>query len=135
MNILHSLSTGVLLESTEGLFSIILGDTLIRDSFESEKDFVYTKIVEDSQRWCLVSIDDNSQIVDYIDKQETAVSPKIALAGYYHIRHGLFLQECLKLAIDEGEEQISIVLENYNKKYPIEAKNVSEWYDFGHIEM
>lgn len=134
MNILQSLLKGISHEPTEGLVRIILGDTLIRDSFNSEKDFVYTKNVDDSQRWCLVSVDNDNLVVDYIDKQKVTISPKIALAGYYHIKHGLFLQKCIEQAINEGGEQISHVLKNYSEKYPIEAKNVSEWYDFGHIE-
>jgi dTDP-glucose pyrophosphorylase len=134
MTILESLLKGILHNPAKEFVRIILGDTLIRDTFDSKKDFVYTGIVEDSRRWCLVSTDTDNKIVDYIDKQKTNIQPKIALAGYYHLMHGVFLQKCLKKAIDEGKKQISDVLKYYSIKYPIEIRNANEWYDFGHIE-
>jgi len=133
--ILQSLNAGLCLTPADGLVSIVLGDTLVRDPFDGLTDFVYVGEVEDSARWCLAIAARNGKIVSYIDKQQDVVDkPYMALSGYYHLRHGDSLRTCLRRSISNGERELSDVLRRYGAVHPIYARRASEWFDFGHID-
>lgn len=132
--ILESVYAGLFEAPTDGLVRIILGDTLIRDSWHAEADFVYVGDVEDSMRWCLAVTGTDGRIVDYIEKQELVNKPHKALAGYYHLCHGDYLRACIEQSIAAGECELSDVLRRYQKRYPIETQQAQEWFDFGHID-
>lgn len=132
--IVQSLQAGLSRSTGEGPVRIILGDTLIRDPFDLRGDFVYVGTVDDSRRWCLAEIVPSGRIVDYIDKQDTASEPKLALAGYYQLEHGDHLRSCVADCVANGERELSGVLRRYGALYPIHARSVEEWYDFGHID-
>lgn len=132
--IVQSLRAGLSCSKGEGPVRIILGDTLIRDPFSLPGDFVYVGPVDDSRRWCLAEIVPSGRIVDYIDKQETASEPKLALAGYYQLEHQDHLRVCVADCVANGERELSGVLRRYGALYPIHALPVAEWYDFGHID-
>lgn len=133
-SILQSLQAGLSCSATNGLVRIVLGDTLIRDSYERDEDFVYTGHVNDSRRWCLVSADANGKAVEYEDKQDVGHGHHQALAGYYHLLHGDHLRVCVERSIMAGEHEISDVLRRYAKTYPIRVQPAADWYDFGHID-
>ncbi len=132
--IVQSLRAGLTMAAGDGLVRIVLGDTLIRDEYHSDEDFVYVGRVDESRRWCLALTNHNHEVIDYADKQEIALDPKLALAGYYHLAHGDYLRACVKTSVANGETQLSDVLRSYGMKYPIRACEVSEWYDFGNID-
>jgi dTDP-glucose pyrophosphorylase len=132
--IVQSLQAGLHCSPTQGLVRVILGDTLIRDAYFGAEDFVYVSHVEDARRWCLALTAANGRVVGYIDKQETALDPKLALAGYYHLLHGAHLQACVEDSASHGEPDLSGVLRRYGTVYPIQARPVQQWYDFGHID-
>lgn len=133
-SIVRSLRAGLATSPPSGLVRLILGDTLIRDPFTSDRDFVYTAAVEDSRRWCLVETTANGQIVNFIDKQEILRSTGQALAGYYHFVNGAYLQHCVDQSISASESELSAVLRRYQDSYPIQAIVAEEWFDFGHID-
>lgn len=132
--IVQSIRTGLCRTPTDGLVRIILGDTLIRDSFEGDQDYIYTGEVEDSRRWCVAMTGHLGQIVDFVDKQELFNPPYEALAGYYHLCHGDYLRTCVERSVADGEGELSAVLRRYQINYPIQARPVKEWFDFGHID-
>lgn len=132
--ILQSLNAGLRRSPTAGLVRIILGDTLIRDSYEAERDFVYVGSVEDSRRWCIAVTGADDRVIDYLDKQAMSSETRKALAGYYHLTHGDYLRSCVKQSVANGERELSSALKRYGAVYPIEARGVKEWYDFGHID-
>ncbi|MDB4916571.1 MAG: Capsular polysaccharide biosynthesis protein [Gemmatimonadetes bacterium] len=132
--ILHSIQAGLAVAPTMGLVRIILGDTLIRDPFEGDTDFVYTTEVEESRRWCVTVTGHMSEIVELVDKQDLDTPPYRALAGYYHLRRGLRLGECIGAAIAAGERELSDVLRRYMSTNPIVARPAKDWFDFGHID-
>lgn len=132
--IVQSIRAGLCQASTSGLVRIILGDTLIRDPFESDADFVYTGEVQDSRRWCVAVLGGGGQIVDFVDKKELHHPPYQALAGYYHLRHGESLQSCVERAVADGESEMSDVLRRYQVAHPIQAVPVKDWFDLGHID-
>ena len=132
--IIQSLQAGLSRSSGEGIVRVILGDTLIRDTFDRPGDFVYAGVVDDSRRWCLAVTAANGIIIDYIDKQDTAFEPKLALAGFYQFQHADHLRDCLEQCVSSGERELSGLLRRYGLLYPISARKVEEWYDFGHID-
>ncbi|MBN1894313.1 hypothetical protein JW906_07445 [bacterium] len=132
--IVESLQAGFNRSPSGGLVRIVLGDTLITDPFEGEDDFVYVGTVEETHRWCLAQMDEQGRIFDYRDKQEDAPSPYLALAGYYHLRHGDFLARCIQETISDGGREISHVLTRYGAGHPVYARSVRTWYDFGNID-
>ena len=132
--IVQSLQAGLRHSPTTGLVRIILGDTLIQDSYDKPEDMVYVTEVEDSRRWCLAIINSQGHIIDYIDKQEVNTSPKMALAGYYHLQDGAYLHTCVERTVANGEMQLSDVLRHYSTRHPIQANSVEQWHDFGNID-
>lgn len=132
--IVESVHAGLRAAPADGLVRIILGDTLIRDSFEGERDFVYTAEVEDSRRWCVAITGELGEVAKLIDKQELSNPPYQALAGYYHLRRGADLRRCVDESVAAGERELSDVLRRYMAAHPIQAEPSREWFDFGHIE-
>jgi hypothetical protein len=132
--IIQSLAAGLQSSPTAGQVRVLLGDTLIRDSYDLHEDAVYVGEVEDSRRWCLAMLDDQGRVVEYADKQEVVIEPKLALAGYYHFMDGAYLQACITQSIAAQERQLSDVLRRYGAQRPITARRVKDWYDFGNID-
>lgn len=132
--IIQSLRAGLDVAPTDGLVRIVLGDTLIADSFEGDSDFLYVGDVEDSRRWCLAVTANDGKVLDYIDKQESSHGSHHALAGYYHLQHGDCLRVCVEESIANGERELSDVLRRYAATFPICARLAQNWYDFGHID-
>jgi NDP-sugar pyrophosphorylase family protein len=132
--ILYSLKQGIDYNISNGLVRIILGDTLIKDTFISNNDFVYISPAEGSRRWCLANIDSESYIVDFRDKQPAGNGRPPALTGYYHLISGEDVKNCVEECILAGENEISSMLRRYCKNHKLKAVPVTEWYDFGHID-
>ena len=132
--IVQSLQAGLCRSPTNGLTRIILGDTLIHDTYYGEGDFVYVGTVAGSRRWCLAVTTVDGRVVDYVDKEEMTSGPKTALAGYYHLMHGDHLRACVNRSVVDGESELSDVLRRYGAVCPIQARQVRAWYDFGHID-
>jgi dTDP-glucose pyrophosphorylase len=135
---------GTIIQSLQGGLSprpdgapvrILLGDTLIRDSFAAAEDFVYSGTVDETRRWCILFKDGDDRITDLVDKQaDLDVEPKLALAGYYHLRDGDHLAACVEASVAAGERELSRVLLRYNATHPIRARMVEQWFDFGNID-
>ncbi len=132
--IVQSLQAGLQRTPASGLVRIILGDTLIRDPYDGTDDFVYVGRVDESRRWCLAISDARGRVVAYRDKETTTPEPKLALAGYYHLLHGDHLRACVAESVRQGESELSEVLLRYGGTYPIQARPVQQWFDFGHID-
>lgn len=131
-SILHSLRAGLGNEATEAPVRIILGDTLIEDRFDHDGDFAYVGEVDDSRRWCVAMLNGRGEILDYLDKQDLPYGAKHALAGYYQFRDGPFLRSCLEGSLAAGGQELSDVLRRYGQQYPIRARSLRSWFDFGH---
>jgi dTDP-glucose pyrophosphorylase len=132
--ILHSLRAGMAAQPSQGLTRVVLGDTLIRDPYAGDEDFLYAGPVNAPRRWCLIETDSDGIITGYLDKQETGASTALAAAGYYHLRDSPWLGQCLEAAIAAGERELSALLRRYGTRRPIRMHAADEWYDFGHID-
>jgi len=132
--IITSLKNGLEHSDLNGSVHIVLGDTLVRDTFQHDYDFVYVKQITDSRRWCIAQMSDEGQIVDYIDKKELPLGNYLALVGFYHFLDGAYLNECVNQCLANKENQISQVLKRYGKKHPVFPKSVKDWFDFGNMD-
>lgn len=133
-NILQSVQRGLAASPAPGRLRIVLGDTLLRDSFDIEPDFMYVGQVEESRRWCLVSIDENGVVKAYLDKVESAPAPRMALCGYYDLANGPLFTECVAASLSDGERELSAALQRYGRTRPLRAVEAAEWFDFGHLD-
>lgn len=132
--ILQSLLSGFPEDRYSGRVRVILGDTLIRDTYEDSGDYVFVGRVDDSRRWCIAKTDEQGVIDELLDKQELPSGSHTALAGFYQFNDGAFLKECIVKAIDRKACELSGALDIYRLKYPIAVKEVKQWFDFGHID-
>lgn len=132
--IVQSVQAGLISSHQRGLVRIILGDTLIRDTFDANENFVYVREVEGSRRWCLAVTDEVGKILDYVDKQDSVPAPHLALSGYYHFLDAEHLQKCVDRSVTDGERELSAVLRRYGSITPIFARRVQNWFDFGNID-
>lgn len=133
-SILHSLQAAFQLCKDDIPTQVILGDTLLKDSFENDSDFVYVQEVDDSNRWCIAICDSNNEIITLLDKQDQIPKPHLALCGYYHFKQTTYLKEQLNITVSKGKKQMSDLLLAYQKKNKIRAIKALQWYDFGNID-
>lgn len=133
-SILHSLDYG--LSTIKGnQVGVILGDTLIRDSFEGKADFVYTHEVPHSHRWCLAVADEKGNVSHYLDKQkEVTDKPYMALCGYYQFTDITLLRAMTKQALADKKTELSQLLSLYQTYRPIRLRKANSWFDFGNID-
>ena len=132
-SILHSLSIGIS-EVNAGSLGVVLGDTLIKDSFQVDEDFAYVHPVSDSSRWCLAVVSERYEIVRYIEKQERVAESNLALCGYYAFTDSLKVKEQLDRCLFEDKDQMSDLLGFYHDEHRIIAKKAKKWFDFGNID-
>ncbi|MDQ6761434.1 MAG: sugar phosphate nucleotidyltransferase [Bacteroidota bacterium] len=133
-SILHSLQLGLQHCNDNYPSQVILGDTLLKDPFGKDQDFVYVQEVEDSKRWCIAIAGLNGEIITLLDKQDEIPKPHLALCGYYYFKETSFLKAQLHLTLSQGKKQMSDLLLAYKTKYKIKAKRASQWFDFGNID-
>lgn len=133
-SILHSLMAGIQHVQTSGV-RVILGDTLIRhEDLKNDGNYIFVQEVNDSSRWCLAVLDDNSVVQYYIEKQANVPAPRIAVCGYYVLSDVIHLKELTQNVIALGKTQISDLLSLYQIKYPVIAIHAEQWYDFGNTD-
>src|SRR5690606_4794814 len=139
LNLVEVDSPGSILESLDrglssidnGEIGILLGDTLIRDQFQTLGDFVYTHEVKDSHRWCLAQTDSSGTITHYLDKVHGVQPPCFALCGYYHFSDVGILKESLRHSLELGKKQLSDMLVEYQQFRVLKSINARQWFDFG----
>ena len=133
-SILHSLKAGLEAVNLSNTIQIILGDTLIRDSFDVEGDYVYTHLVEDSSRWCIVELDTDGYVKVYHEKKENPRVPFQALCGFYKLSESHEFYNVLLKCIVDGNTQLSDALMSYGTKHSLKGHSASQWFDFGNLE-
>jgi dTDP-glucose pyrophosphorylase len=134
-SILESLAAGLRPGPEQGAVQVVLGDTLIRDPFDRDADFVYAGLVEDPKRWCVVRADANGNASGYVEKADpNSVVPQAALAGFYRLADVRLARKALDEALAAGEGELSAVLRRYGAQRPIRVHRAEDWFDFGHID-
>lgn len=133
-SILHSLSRGIEnIEHAEPI-QVILGDTLILDSFNGMADTVYVSPVSDSQNWCVVHTNQQNEITAYSDKKQLGGEEHLALCGYYCFSDSNILKHAVNKSIEDQAKELSAALSYYGKEKQLKVVNTQTWFDFGHLE-
>ena len=126
-------------DSMDGPVVVAYADTLFRANFElnTEADAViWVKQVEDPSAFGVVKINENNQIVDFVEKPKEFVSD-LAIIGIYFFKEGEILRSELQYLLDNnvvkgGEYQLTDALENMKiKGMKFVPGQVTEWMDCG----
>lgn len=128
-------------ETLDGNVFIAFADTLFDAKFSIDKNkdaIVWTQKVEDPTAFGVVKLNDNNEIVAFVEKPKEFVSD-LAIIGVYYFKDGAGLKKELERLIDnkimlKGEYQITDamdhMLQNGIKFY---TDQVQEWLDCGNM--
>jgi len=126
-------------ESMQGPIVVAYADTLFRADFSldtSADSVIWVKQVEDPSAFGVVQLNDNNQIVDFVEKPKEFVSD-LAIIGIYYFKSGETLRAELQYLLDNnvvkgGEYQLTDALENMKVKgLKFVPGKVDEWMDCG----
>lgn len=130
-------------ESMQGPLVVAYADTLFRADFTldtSADSVIWVKQVEDPSAFGVVQLDQNNQIVDFVEKPTTFASD-LAIIGIYFFKSGETLREELQFLLDNdvvkgGEYQLTDALENMKVKgMKFVPGKVDEWMDCGNKDV
>lgn len=125
--------------SLSGKVIVAFADTLFKAklNLDDDKDGVlWVKQIPNPEQFGVVKLDDNSNIVDFIEKPSTFVSD-LAMIGIYYFKDGENLASELQYLIDHkiikgGEYQLPDALKNMtNKGMKFVPGKVDDWMDCG----
>ena len=126
-------------ESMSGPIVVAYADTLFRADFTldtSADSVIWVKQVEDPSAFGVVQLNENNQIVDFVEKPKEYVSD-LAIIGIYYFKSGETLRSDLQYLLDNnvvngGEFQLTDALENMKVKgFKFVPGKVDEWMDCG----
>lgn len=126
-------------ESMSGPIVVAYADTLFRADFTldtSADSVIWVKQVEDPSAFGVVQLNDNNQIVEFVEKPKEFVSD-LAIIGIYYFKSGETLRSELQYLLDNnvvkgGEFQLTDALENMKVKgLKFVPGKVDEWMDCG----
>lgn len=126
-------------ESMQGPIVVAYADTLFRADFNLQKDadsVIWVKQVEDPSAFGVVQLNENNDIVDFVEKPKEFVSD-LAIIGIYYFKSGENLRKELEYLLDNsiikgGEYQLTDALENMKQKgMRFAPGQVDEWMDCG----
>lgn len=126
-------------DSMTGPIVVAYADTLFRADFTldtSADSVIWVKQVEDPSAFGVVQLNENNQIVDFVEKPKDFVSD-LAIIGIYYFKSGETLRAELQYLLDNnvvkgGEYQLTDGLENMKVKgLKFVPGKVDEWMDCG----
>ena len=126
-------------ESMSGPIVVAYADTLFRADFTLDTtadSVIWVKQVEDPSAFGVVKLNENNQIVDFVEKPKDFVSD-LAIIGIYYFKSGESLRAELQYLLDNnvvkgGEYQLTDGLENMKiKGMKFVPGKVDEWMDCG----
>jgi glucose-1-phosphate thymidylyltransferase len=126
-------------ESMQGPIVVAYADTLFRADFTLDTtadSVIWVKQVEDPSAFGVVQLNENNQIVDFVEKPKEFVSD-LAIIGIYYFKSGETLRSELQYLLDNnvikgGEYQLTDALENMKQKgMKFVPGKVDEWMDCG----
>lgn len=135
LSILDSLLAGLTHKPIgEEPIQVILGDTLIYDSFEHLQDTLFIAPVKASENWCVIKSNEQGELIDLIDKKELPGDNHIALCGYYQFSNSNTLLSCVQNSLNHGSKELSNALLQYHNIHTLSLKKANTWFDFGHLD-
>lgn len=123
----------------KGKVVVAFADTLFKADFQMEDNVdgvLWVKQIEDPSAFGVVKMNDNDEIIDFVEKPQTFVSD-LAMIGIYYFKNGEELREELNYLIDNkviksGEYQLPDALRRLTEKgTKFKPGKVSEWLDCG----
>ena len=126
-------------ESMTGPIVVAYADTLFRADFTLDTtadSVIWVKQVEDPSAFGVVQLNENNQIVDFVEKPKEFVSD-LAIIGIYYFKSGETLRGELQYLLDNnivkgGEYQLTDGLENMKQKgMKFVPGKVEQWMDCG----
>jgi len=126
-------------ESMTGPIVVAYADTLFRADFTLDTtadSVIWVKQVEDPSAFGVVQLNENNQIVDFVEKPKEFISD-LAIIGIYYFKSGETLRTELQYLLDNdvvkgGEYQLTDALENMKVKgMKFVPGKVDEWMDCG----
>lgn len=126
-------------DSMQGPIVVAYADTLFRADFTLDTtadSVIWVKQVEDPSAFGVVQLNEQNQIVDFVEKPQTFVSD-LAIIGIYYFKSGETLRDELQYLLDNnvvkgGEYQLTDGLENMKVKgMKFVPGKVDEWMDCG----
>lgn len=130
-------------ESLSGPAVIAYADTLIRASFDLDKDadaVIWTKKVANPEAYGVVNLNDKDEIIELVEKPTEYVSDQ-AVIGIYYFKEVSELKDELQYVLDNniihgGEYQINDGIKRMMTKGKIfKSGTVDEWMDCGNKEV
>ena len=125
--------------SLSGPAVIAYADTLIRAEFDLDPNadsVIWTKQVNNPEAYGVVNLNENKEIIEFVEKPETFVSNQ-AVVGIYYFKDVTILKEKLQEVLDEnvmngGEYQINDGIKRMMTDGKIfKTGTVDEWMDCG----
>ena len=126
-------------ESMTGPIVVAYADTLFRADFTLDTtadSVIWVKQVEDPSAFGVVQLNDQNQIIDFVEKPTEFISD-LAIIGIYYFKSGETLRSELQYLLDNnvvkgGEYQLTDGLENMKiKGLKFVPGKVEEWMDCG----
>lgn len=126
-------------ESMNGPIVVAYADTLFKADFTldtSADSVIWVKQVEDPSAFGVVQLNEDNEIVDFVEKPKEFVSD-LAIIGIYYFKSGETLRSELEYLLDNniqkgGEYQLTDGLENMKQKgMKFVPGKVDEWMDCG----
>ena len=113
---------------------VILGDSLIIESFPDETDLILTSSkVGFSDNWCLLDKNESGIIERFYDKQKNInTEDKETVVGYYSFSDTRLIYNCSIKARLFAKKEISDAMNLYKEKISLKAQITENWYDLGH---
>ncbi len=126
-------------ETLDGPVVIAYADTLFRADFSlntAADSVIWVKKVDDPSAFGVIKLNENHQIVDFVEKPKDFISD-LAIIGIYFFKSGETLKAELQYLLDNniqkgGEYQLTDALENMKQKGMLFVPGqVDEWMDCG----
>ncbi|MFN3907448.1 MAG: sugar nucleotidyltransferase [Flavobacterium sp.] len=126
-------------ESLQGPVVVAYADTLFRADFTlnaSADGVIWVQQVNDPSAFGVVQLNEQNQIVDFVEKPKEFVSD-LAIIGIYYFKEGEILRNEVQYLMDNniqkgGEYQLTDALENMKQKGMVFVPGqVNEWMDCG----
>ncbi len=130
-------------ESMSGPIVVAYADTLFKADFTLEASadsVIWVKQVEDPSAFGVVQLNEQNQIIDFVEKPKEFVSD-LAIIGIYYFKSGETLRAELQYLLDNditkgGEYQLTDALETMKQKGLVFVPGkVDEWLDCGNKEV
>lgn len=130
-------------EKLDGPVVVAFADTLFKANFKidpNDDGILWVKQIEDPSAFGVIKMNDQGEIIDFVEKPKEFVSD-LAMIGIYYFKDGQRLRKELEYLIDNnvikgGEYQLPDALRRLTESgYKFKPGEVSEWLDCGNKEV